>query len=141
MKVKEQSEDEKKKEYLSRYLYAKSGSEQIAREVEELKLAKMNPSSYRIDRMPRGARGGDLSEYVERLDKLETRLIHKLTEKYCIYTEIIDRLESMKDGTESIVLRMRYISGMKMSQIAEKLEYEERQVYRIYKRALKNFQI
>ena len=142
MGVKEQSEDEKKKEYLNRYLHAKSGAEQIARKIEELKLAKMNPSSYRIDGMPRGAgRGGDLSEYAERLDELETRLLHQLNEKLCIYEEIIDRLDSMKDETESIVLRMRYIHGMKMSQIAGKLDYEERQVYRIYKKALKNFQI
>lgn len=141
-KKKEQEENEKKKAYLRRYLDAKRKQELIEIEIDELRIKRMTPSGLKQDGMPRGSNcKGDLSGYAAQLDELDGELKRQLCEKLRIRKEIVERIESMKDETESLVLRMRYIHGMKMYQIADKIECEERTAYRIFKRALKNIKI
>lgn len=141
-KKKEQEENERKKAYLRRYLEAKRKQEVLEKEIDELRIERMTPSGLKQDGMPRGSgSGGDLSEYAARLDEMDRELRHQLCEKLRIRKEIVERMESMKDESESLVLRMRYIHGMKMDQIADKIECEERTAYRIFKKAIKNFEI
>ena len=135
------AENEKKIEYLSRYLRAEQKRELLVQEIEEMRSTKMSPFTPQLDGMPHGTeRGGDLSVYMEKLDTLKAENIRRLSENLRIREEIVLKILEM-DVLESQVLRLRYIYGMKMWQIAEKLGHEERQVYRIYKRALKDFQI
>ena len=141
-KEREQEENERKKAYLRRYLNAKRKQELIETEIDELRIKQMTPSGLKQDGMPRGSNyGGDLSEYAAQLDELDKELKHQLCEKLRIRKEIVEKIESMKDETEGLVLRMRYIHGMKMYQIADKIECEERTAYRIFKRALQNIKI
>ena len=113
----------------------------LVREIEEMRITKMSPFTSQLDGMPHGTeRGGDLSVYVEKLDTLKAENIRQLSENLCIREEIVMKILEM-DVLESQVLRLRYIYGMKMEQIAEKLGYTRTHVHRIHKRALENFKI
>ncbi len=139
MEIKE--ENEKKKAYLRRYLDAKRKQEAIEREIEELRLAKMFPGSPVQDGMPKGSGGGDLSGYAEKLDELDRELHDLVEQKIAIRLEISRKIEAMSNETESLLLRLRYIQGMKWEAIATDMDYTYHHVIKLHGKALKNFKV
>lgn len=134
-------ENEKKKEYLLRYRYARKKQEAIEKEIEELRLERMSPSGLRQDGMPHGSDCSDLSGYAADLDELLEELKDQMEEKIRIRREISAKIEEMEDESESLLLRLRYIHEMKWEQVAEKMEYSLKQTHRIHGNALKNLKM
>lgn len=139
MEIKE--ENEKKKSYLRRYLDAKRKQEAIEREIAELRLDKMFPGSPVQDGMPKGSGGGDLSGYAGKLDELDRELHDLMEQKIAVRLEISRKIEAMPDETESLLLRLRYIQGMKWEKVATEMEHSWQHIHRIHARALDHFKI
>ncbi len=134
------TENEKKKEYLWRYQNAKRKEAEINEEIMQLRIDKMMPSLVR-DGMPHGSGGGDLSGYAARLDELMCELYEQMEQCIAIRLEISRKIEGMQDETESLLLRYRYIQGLKWEDIAVKMEYSWKQIHRIHGKALNNFKM
>lgn len=136
----EPSENDLKKEYLRKYRTHVRRIHRINAEIAELRSMKISPS-VNNDGMPHGSSQSDLSGYAAELDSMVQELID---ERYCRikdYQEIVGRIKKLKSENEKDVLFYRYIRGMDWWEIAEKMKFSERQIFRIHGKALANFQI
>ena len=134
-------ENNRKKEYLRKYLEAKRMQEVLEREIDELRLDRMIPGSPAQDGMPHGSGGGDLSGYVARLDELDRKLRAQMYKKIQLRAEITEKIDAMSDETESLLLRLRYIHGLKWEEVAVKMDYSWKQIHRLNSKALNNFKM
>lgn len=137
---KDVTENDMKKEYLRRYRTHVRRIHRINAEISELRSMKLSPS-LNNDGMPHGSSQSDLSGYAAELDSMVQELID---ERYCRikdYQEIVGRIKKLKSENEKDVLFYRYIRGMDWWEIAEKMKFSERQIFRIHGNALANFQI
>lgn len=134
-------ENNRKKEYLRKYLEAKRMQEVLEREIDELRLDRMIPGSPAQDGMPHGSGGGDLSGYVARLDELDRKLRAQMYKKIQLRAEITEKIDAMSDETESLLLRLRYIHGLKWEEVAVKMDYSWRTVHKIHSKTLEHFKI
>lgn len=134
-------ENNRKKEYLRKYLEAKRMQAMLEQEINELRLDRMIPGSPAQDGMPHGSGGGDLSGYIARLDELDRSLHAQLKRKLMIREEITEKIDAMSDETEGLILRMKYIHGLSFGKIAEKTGYSRRHTIRLHGQALENFKL
>lgn len=134
-------ENNRKKEYLRKYLEAKRMQEVLEREIDELRLDRMIPGSPAQDGMPHGSGGGDLSGYAARLDDLDQKLRTQMYKKIQIRAKITERIDAMENETESLLLRLRYIHGLKWEEVAVKMDYSWKQIHRLHSKALNNFKM
>lgn len=134
-------ENNRKKEYLRKYLETKRMQEVLEREIDELRLDRMIPGSPAQDGMPHGSGGEDLSGYAARLDELDQKLRTQMYKKIQIRAEITERIDAMENETESLLLRLRYIHGLKWEEVAVKMDYSWRAVHKIHSKALEHFKI
>lgn len=134
-------ENNRKKEYLRKYLEAKRMQEVLEREIDELRLDRMIPGSPAQDGMPHGSGGGDLSGYVARLDELDRKLRAQMYKKIQLRAEITEKIDAISDETESLLLRLRYIHGLKWEEVAAKMDYSWKQIHRLHSKALNNFKM
>ena len=133
-------ENEKKKEYLRQYRDNVKRIKRIEVELAELRAMKMSISA-RMDGMPHSREQSDLSGYAAKLGQTEGELMQERCQRVKTYKDIAKRIKDMRSEVEQDILFYRYIAGMEWWEIAEKLEYSERQVHRIHGKALKNFKI
>lgn len=136
----EMTENEQKKNYLWGYRRAIRKQKQIEEEIVQLRLDKIAPGLHQ-DGMPRGSGGSDLSEYAARWDELMDELRQQGEECIRIRREIVQRLENVGDETEILLLKYRYIMGLKWEDIAVKMDYSWRHTHRIHEKALEDFKI
>lgn len=138
--MQEMTENEKKKEFLKRYQKAVRREQEILDEIQRLRADKMFPSVCN-DGMPRGSSQTDLSDYVAEIDAAIEDLKEERLEKIKIYRGIEMRIRRMKNEDEQEVLRLKYIKGMNLETVAEKIDYSYRTILDIHGKALKNFEI
>ena len=138
--MQEMTENEKKKEFLRKYWRAVRREQEILDEIQRLRADKMFPSVCN-DGMPRGSSQTDLSDYMAEIDAAIEGLKEERLEKIKIYREIEMRIRCMKDEDEQEVLRLKYIKGMNLETVAEKMDYSYRTILDIHGKALKNFEI
>ena len=137
----EQSENDLKKEYLRKYRTHVRRIHRINAEIAELRSMKISPS-VNNDGMPHGGCGqSDLSGYAAELDSMVQELIDERYYRIKDYQEIVGRIKKLKSENEKDVLFYRYIRGMDWWEIAEKMKFSERQIFRIHGKALANFKI
>lgn len=137
----EPSENDLKKEYLRKYRTHVRRIHRINAEISELRSMKISPS-VNNDGMPHGGCGqSDLSGYAAELDSMVQELIDERHYRIKDYQEIVGRIKKLKSENEKDVLFYRYIRGMDWWEIAEKMKFSERQIFRIHGKALANFKI
>ena len=134
----EMTENDKKKEYLWGYRNSLRRQKMLEDEIRELRLNKMVPSMVQ-DGMPHGSGGGDLSGYAARLDELLRELESEVNAGIDLRREIVRKVEQLPNETERLLMRYRYIHGLKWEEIAVKMEYSWKQIHRIHAKALDNF--
>lgn len=138
--MQEMTENERKKEFLKRYQKAVRREQDILDEIQRLRADKMFPSVCN-DGMPRGNSQTDLSDYVAEIDAAIEELKEERLEKIKIYRGIEMRIRRMKNEDEQEVLRLKYIKGMNLEIVAERMDYSYRTILDIHGKALKNFEI
>lgn len=138
---KEPSENDLKKEYLRRYRTHVRRIHRINAEIAELRSMKISPS-VNNDGMPHGGGGqSDLFGYAAELDSMVQELIDERYHRINDYQEIVGRIKKLQSENEKDVLFYRYIRGMDWWEIAEKMKFSERQIFRFHGKALAHFEI
>ncbi len=136
----EMTENEQKKNYLWSYRRAIRKQKQIEDEIIQFRLDKIAPGLHQ-DGMPRGSGESDLSGYAARWDELMNELRQQGEECIRIRKEIVKRIEDVGDETEILLLKYRYIVGLKWEDIAVKMDYSWKHTHRIHGKALEDFKI
>ena len=134
------NENDRKKTYLRAYRKHGKRIKRIESEIEEIRNMKMYPSSNN-DGMPHGSSQGDLSGYAAELDRMVSELIKERYVRMVEYQEIVRQIKRLRSENEKDVLFYRYIRGMDWWEIAEKMKFSERQIYRFHGKALVNFRL
>ena len=135
------TENERKKEYLRRYIENTRKVNRITAEIEEIKSLQMNPS-LNTDGMPHAHNGNnDLSDYIIRLQQREKDLKIAQEEQVKSYEDISERIGKLKDSDENDVLFYRYIKDMTWWDISKQMHFSESGIYKLHGRALRDFQI
>lgn len=132
--------NEKKKEYLNGYKYAKRREKRILEQIQQLRLDAMFPC-LQGDGMPRGSSQSDLSDYMEKYDELVNELKEKRTEAIYEYAEVYKAIQIVKNEDEKELLERRYILLQKWEDIAKEIGCTTRAVHKIHGRALAHFNI
>lgn len=130
--------NEKKKQYLRRYLVAKRCVDLLLEQIESLRENKMSPSGT-LDGMPHGSGTSDLSGYAARLDELMRELEAEREMQMVTYHEIWNQVKKISNATEQEVLTRRYLIGQSWEKIAVEMHYSYRQIIRIHGAALQHF--
>ena len=137
-----QTENEKKKEYLRSYRVHVRRVQRITAEIEELRAMKMYPSIKDNDGMPHGSgRQGDLSGYAADLDQMIQELIDERYLRIKTYQQIAGQIKKLRSENEKDVLFYRYIKGLDWWEIAEKMKFSERWIYKLHGKALAHFEL
>lgn len=134
------AENELKKKYLREYRVHVRRIRRIEAELVELRTMKMG-TSVKNDGMPHGCGQSDMSGYAAELDLLERDLIQEREQMLADYKDICDRIKGLQSENERSVLFYRYIKGLTWWEIAEKMEYSERQIHRCHGKALIHIKI
>lgn len=132
--------NEKKKEYLNGYKYAKRREKRILEQIQQLRLDAMFPC-LQGDGMPRGSSQSDLSDYMEKYEDLMEELKKERLTALEEMQEIRSRIGKLKDEDEKEVLERRYILMKSWDAISEAIGVSRKTATRIHGRALKNFEI
>ena len=132
--------NERKKAYLRSYGVHVRRIKRIEAEIPEIRAMKMCPS-LNNDGVPHGSSQSDLSEFASHLDEMERELREERYKRIVAYKEIIRRINCLKSKNENDVLFYRYIKGLDWWEVAEKMQYSERQVHRLHGKALVHFKI
>ena len=135
-------ENEKKKEYLGGYRRHGRRIKRINSEIEEIRSMKMSASAMKGDGMPHGSgTKSDLSDYVAKLDSLEEELYQEGVKQVESYKEIDYKISEVNNEDERDVLFYRYIKGKNFWEISQIMDYSERQIRRIHRKAIENIKI
>ena len=134
------SENDLKKEYLRGYRTHVRRISRIESELAELRSIRSS-ISMNNDGMPHGSGKSDLSSYAAELDELERNLKEERYNRYKDFKEIARRIKRIKSENEKDVLFYRYIKGMDWWEIAEKMKFSERQIYRFHGKALAHLKL
>ena len=139
MDKKVKTENDCKKEYLRKYRTHVRRIARIESDLEELRMMKCYPSLVCGNGMPHSSNSNDLSNYAAAVDSKERDLLNEKCQRVKEYQEISNQIEQLDNEKERDVLHYRYIKGLGWWEIAEKMNYSERQIHRYHGRALKNF--
>lgn len=140
MQVETREENERKKQYLNGYKYARMRERRIQEQIQQLRLDTMFPC-LQGDGMPRGSSQSDLSDYMERYDELMDELKKEYLGAVEQYTNIHKAIRRMKNEKEKEILERKYLMRQTWEEIAEKLGCDRSTVFRKHGDALKNFKI
>lgn len=140
VKATAKEENDRKKAYLNTYLPHVRRIQRINEEIAEVRSMRTS-MQMNCDGMPHGSRQSDLSEYEAKLDEMERNLIRERRERYKAYKDIAGRIKKLRSENEGDVLFYRYIKGLDWWEIAEKMQYSERWIYKIHGRALIHLEI
>lgn len=109
---------------------------------EQISLLRKNAEGLRameLSDMPKGGKGKDLSDYVAEIADLQMVCVRHVSELIMKKQEAIERIMSI-DGSElRNVLLLRYIQCKEWDEIADKLQYNLRTIFRLHGEALKEF--
>lgn len=109
---------------------------------EQISLLRENAEGLRameLSDMPKGGKGKDLSDYVAEIADLQMVCVQHVSELIMKKQEAIERIMSI-DGSElRNVLLLRYIQCKEWDEIADKLQYNLRTIFRLHGEALKEF--
>lgn len=109
---------------------------------EQISLLRKNAEGLRameLSDMPKGGKGKDLSDYVAEIADLQMVCVQHVSELIMKKQEAIERIMGI-DGSElRNVLLLRYIQCKEWDEIADKLQYNLRTIFRLHGEALKEF--
>lgn len=135
------TENEKKKEYLCSYKNLCRKLQSLEEQLQSLREVEQSAKIQQLSDMPKGGRQTDLSDIMVQVEIIFTMIVQKRAECLERKLEIENRIVSMDDGTECLILHKRYIELKQWEQICVELNYSWRQVHYIHGRALSNFNI
>ena len=80
--------------------------------------------------------GNRQTDAVYRLVELEERITNEIDRFVDMREEVTKLIDSLTQSTEQDLLRYRYLCGLTWEQVAERMKYDNRTVYKIHGKAL-----
>ena len=127
---------QEKKEFLSRYLEILAEEKDIREEIDywESKAQKVTASWSAV---PSGGKGSDkVQTGAIKVAELRESLMDKINQLAAVRIEIERAIGTVQDDTQRRLLRLRYIKGMTLQQIAVEMHYSWRHICNIHGYAL-----
>ena len=127
---------QEKKEFLSRYLEILAEEKDIREEIAywESKAQKVTASWSAV---PSGGKGSDkVQTGAIKVAELRESLMDKINQLDAVRIEIERAIGTVQDDTQRRLLRLRYIKGMTLQQIAVEMHYSWRHICNIHGYAL-----
>ena len=127
---------QEKKEFLSRYLEILAEEKDIREELAywESKAQKVTASWSAV---PSGGKGSDkVQTGAIKVAELRESLMDKINQLAAVRIEIERAIGTVQDDTQRRLLRLRYIKGMTLQQIAVEMHYSWRHICNIHGYAL-----
>ena len=124
------------KERLKNYVILKEEREQLRRQLDELEATLYYPRVQRLSDMPSAPSKENTLElmvarHLDLQEKYEAK-IAKMTAEMLLIEEAIEKL----DPTARMLMRYRYIEGLKWEEVCVKINYSWMQTHRIHANAL-----
>lgn len=133
-----------KKQYLKQGYRLKK---ELEHDKDMLKELRQNLDGLKAIQLSEKVQGGQIpddSKMIARMDKI-IELEKKINTEFCdlidFKNELLEKLQTIKDTDEKMLMESRYYLLMSWEEIAEKLCYSLSHTYTIHGRALKNFEI
>lgn len=133
-------ETTEKKKFLEEYLKHIEIETEILQKIQELRLDKSSPSVTN-DGMPHGNDKTDLSSYAVHIDEQIEKLksVRELSDRS--RRSILLRIREMDDKDEQVLLRLKYIQGLSVDEVAVMIGVSRAQGYNKLNSALKNLKL
>lgn len=129
------------REHLESYAEELRYDERLLEELQRLQ-ARWTLGAVELTDMPKAhGRIRDLSEFAAISDKITTEIAEHRGKAERIRGEILAAFAKMDHPEEVDCLHYRYLCGMKWEDIAEKMNYEARYIYKIHNRALDHYPV
>ena len=124
------------KERLKNYALLKEEREQLRRQLDELEATLYYPRIQRLSDMPSAPSKENTLEvmvarHLDLQDKYEAK-IAEMTAEMLLIEEAIEQL----DPTARMLMRYRYIEGLKWEEVCVRINYSWMQTHRIHAQAL-----
>lgn len=140
--IKEQvNENDKKKNYLNSYKEKTEKLRSLEEQLRGLHEIETSAKAQNYSDMPKGNKQTDLSDFIVRLENLESKVMKQKYECMDIRLNIMNSICDMSKGIESTILYKKYIEFKQWEQICIEVGYSWRQVHRIHSDALNNYKM
>ena len=107
-----------------------------AERYEEMILERQPSTSAKMDTMPRGTMIGKPTEdKAVELISLETLMLSLVAERRRLVDEIATACRDLDSDSRQVIL-LRYVDGLSWSEIADKLFYSIRWIYKLHNKAV-----
>ena len=124
------------KERLRNYATLREEREQLRRQLEELEATLYYPKIQRLTGMPSApSKENPLELMVARHVELQERYEAKIAEMTTEMLSIEEAIEGL-DPTSRMLLRYRYLDGLKWEEVCVRMNYSWMQTHRIHANAL-----
>lgn len=115
-------------------------------EVLEDRLSRINDRLYNIRRsiisdMPKGGQGVDTIDLIGDKEEVKSDIEVKLVEAYDKKRLIESAIDSMENDRLSVILSLKYIDGLTLEVIADRLHYSNSHIGVLHRQALDEFVI
>lgn len=115
-------------------------------DVLEDRLARIDDKLYSMRRsiisdMPKGGKGKDTVDLIGDKEEIKKDINNRLTEAYDKKRIIENAIDSMDNDRLSVILSLKYLDGMTLEDIADKLHYSNSHMGVLHRQALDEFVI
>ena len=130
------------KEYLNQAYRLNELIESNLRQLEALRARSTSLSSGGFEERVQATMSGDrIPLIVEKIIMLENKITAENIEMLDKLDEIRDTINKLEDRDERLALTLRYVEFKGWEEIAEKMHFEKRQVFRIHDRGLSKVEV
>lgn len=127
------------KEYLTQGYYLDKRINSALREVTSLRRLALSISSPGFEEHynPNRPKEAAFARILEKIWVQENAINDEIDRLIELKREISHTIDQLDDVTEQMVLRFRYVNFMKWDEVAEAMDLQTRQLFKIHRRALK----
>jgi len=124
------------KERLRRYVWLKREEYQLKQRLDTIMAELATVSSPDLSGMPHSSEPTRLDSLVIRFEDIADRYAKKLEETQKELAAIERAVESLEDPRLRLLIRYKYIDGLRWETIADLMHYDVRWIYRLHGEAL-----
>ena len=124
------------KERLRRYIWLKQECRQLEAYIDRIRNDMSVVTSPRLTGMPHAKDPKGLDEIVIRYEEICGKYEKQLKRYQQETIAIENAIEGVQDPRLRLILRYKYMDGLKWETIADLMHYEVRQIYRLHGEAL-----
>lgn len=128
------------KEYLGQAYRLNELIDSEIKELDELTSRRLSMESPKLDAIGKGSGVGAGAKYTYIIDKiidLEEKINSEIDRYIDLKEELRTAINQVEDAEMRVLLIDRYLNFMTWTEIAVKMNYSERHIYRIHKQALR----